>query len=602
MTTLVTGADGLLGSHLVRELIKRGEKVRALVQPGSQSPTLTGLDLETVGGDLADVASLRLALTDVDRVIHAAALTNQFAPDQLHWAVNFEGTRALTDAVRDTTPGCRFVLVGSASTVAFGTKEMPGDESGGFPAEYSGIAYMESKHAAMEHVRGLVADGALDATIVAPTFLLGDHDWRPSSGELLLEYLRRGVPVAPPGGRNFVGAADAAVGIANALDRGAAGETTLLAGHNLSYEEFFTLVSRSAGVSPPRGVLPVGAVLAAGSAADRYAAISKRLGRQPPRFSRTFARLSVLDCYYDNAKAVRELDLPVTPIESSILASFRSLRAFGHLPPDPLDGAVAIVSGASRGVGFATARALAARGVRVVLTARGEARLTRSVEELRSSGAEVMGVSGDVGKWEDAQAMVTAAVDTWGRLDIVVNNAGVSMRGRFDELSPEVCAETIQTNLMGSVYLTRAAAPHLMERGGHVLFVSSIAGIMGLPGASTYCASKGALRGLAESLRLDLGPSGVHIGVAHIGYTEHDPEKRLLGAGGELLLPDRPAHQTQAEVATQLVSMIDRRRRQIVLTPVGKLGAAAYRISPRLVERAVGAAQASDHRLFRSFA
>ena len=602
MTTLVTGADGLLGSHVVRELLAGGERVRALVQPSSSSPTLDGLDLERVTGDLLDPASLHPALDGVERVVHAAALTDQFAPAERHWAVNFDGTRSLTEAVRDVAPASRFLLVGSASTLAFGPKDAPGDETGGFPAEYQGVAYMASKHAAMEHVRALVADGELEAVLVAPTFLLGGHDWRPSSGQLLLEYLRRGLPVAPPGGRNFVGAADAAVGVVRALERGMAGDTTLLGGHNLTYEELFTELARASGARPPRAVVPEGAIRAAGVAAEAVGGLARGAGRSPGRFNRELAALSTLGCYYDNAKAVRELDLPVSPIGTSLLASLRSLRAYGHLPPDRLDGAVALVSGASRGVGLATARALAGRGARVVLTARGAERLERSLAELAAEGADVVGVSGDVGRWDDAQRMVATAVERWGRLDVVINNAGVSMRGRFEDLSAAVCAETIQTNLLGSVYLTRAAVPHLIEAEGHVLFVSSIAGIMGLPGASTYCASKAALRGLAESLRLELGPRGVHVGVAYIGYTEHDPEKRLLGANGELLAPDRPAHQTQAEVAAELVAMLDHRRRQVVLTPVGKLGAAAYRLSPRLVERAVAYAESSDAKAFRAFA
>jgi dihydroflavonol-4-reductase len=602
VTTLVTGADGLLGSHLVRELLARGHRVRAFLQPASGSPTLDGLDIERVTGDLLDSTSLRQALDGVDRVVHAAALTDQHAPAERHWAVNFDGTRSLTDAVRAVAPACRVLLVGSASTIQFGTRDAPGDEAGGYPTAYEGVAYVASKHAAMEHVRALVADGALDAVLVAPTFLLGAHDWRPSSGQLLLEYLRRSLPVAPPGGRNFVGAADVAVGAVRALELGVAGDTTLLGGHNLTYEEFFTHLALATGARAPRAVVPVGAVRAAGTVGGAYSLLARRAGRPPGRFNRELAELSTLGCYYDNAKAVRQLDLPVSPIGTSLSASLRSLRTYGHLPTDPLDGSVALVSGASRGVGLATARALAARGARVVLTARGTGRLDRSVEELRAGGADVVGVSGDVGVWDDAQRMVAAAIDTWGRLDIVVNNAGVSMRGRFEDLSEAVCTETIQTNLLGSVYVTRAAVRHLVDAGGHVLFVSSIAGIMGLPGASNYCASKAALRGLAESLRLELGPRGVHVGVAYIGYTEHDPEKRLLGANGELLAPDRPAHQTQDAVAAELVAMLDRRRRQVVLTPVGKLGAAAHRLSPLLVERVVAHAEASDARAFRSFA
>ena len=93
--------------------------------------------------------------------------------------------------------------MGSASTIEFGPIEHPGDERAGSRLRTAGAAYMESKHAAMELVRDSVANGGLDASIVAPTFLLGEHDWRPSSGELLLGYLRNGLRLVPPGGRNF---------------------------------------------------------------------------------------------------------------------------------------------------------------------------------------------------------------------------------------------------------------------------------------------------------------------------------------------------------------------------------------------------------------
>jgi len=109
---------------------------------------------------------------------------------------------------------------------------------------------------------------------------------------------------------------------------------------------------------------------------------------------------------------------------------------------------VALVTGASRGVGFATARRLAESGAKVVITARGEERLNDSKQKLVDIGAQVVAVAGDVGNWEDAQKMVGTAIDNFGRLDILVNNAGVSMRGKFTELSPEVCARVTMTNMM----------------------------------------------------------------------------------------------------------------------------------------------------------
>ncbi len=261
---------------------------------------------------------------------------------------------------------------------------------------------------------------------------------------------------------------------------------------------------------------------------------------------------------------------------------------------------VALVTGASRGVGLAIARSLCADGAKVVITARGKERLEAERKKLAEI-AEVAAVCGDVGQWTDAQKMVDAALNNFGRLDILVNNAGVSMRGSFCDLSPEVCKQVIDTNLMGCVYMTRAAVDHIVKAKGHVVFISSIAGIFGVPGASLYCASKGALTQFSESLRLELKPRGVHLGVVYLGFTEHDPEKRILSADGTPILPDRPAHHTQAQAAGLIVKMIEKRKKRLVMTPVGKFSQLAHRLSPDLVEQAILWAQSHRIGAFKEF-
>lgn len=262
---------------------------------------------------------------------------------------------------------------------------------------------------------------------------------------------------------------------------------------------------------------------------------------------------------------------------------------------------VALVTGASRGVGFATARELVERGAKVVITARGEARLLDSEKKLRDMGGEVKAVVGDVGEWKDAERMVAAAFDGFGRLDVLVNNAGVSMRGRFSELAPEVCDRVVRTNLMGCITLTRLAMDQLIRNRGHVVFISSIAGLFGLPGASIYCAAKKALTGLAESMRIELAGQGVHVGVVYLGFTEHDPEKRILAEDGSPAPPDRPAHHTQAHAAELIVNMMRKRKRQIIMTPAGELGWIVYRLSPTIIEKAIIRAQSSRLGVFRRF-
>lgn len=262
---------------------------------------------------------------------------------------------------------------------------------------------------------------------------------------------------------------------------------------------------------------------------------------------------------------------------------------------------VALISGGSRGVGFATARELVRRGAKVVISARGKERLEDSKAKLIELGGSVVSVVGDVGKWDDAEGMVQSAIENFGRLDIMINNAGISMRGKFAELSPGVCTEVAQTNLMGSIYLSRAGIPFLRKSKGNLVFISSIAGLFGLPNASIYCASKAGLKGLCESLRLELSPEGVHIGIVYLGFTEHDPEKRILYGDGSLVPPNRPAYHSQDYAARLIIRLIEKRKRQLVMTPIGVVGWWIHRLFPGLVERAILFAQSRNLSIYQRF-
>jgi dihydroflavonol-4-reductase len=601
MKALITGGDGLLGSHLVRRLLAQDIAVRVMIQPGSTAPTLDALDIELVAGDLTDDGvSVAAAIRGCDYVFHCAAITAPWADPELTWTVNLEGTRHLLEAcVREKIR--RLVFVGSASSFQFGSLEAPGDERSTFPAKYRGVDYMESKHQAMKLVQEYVAHRGLDAVIVAPTFMLGAFDWRPSSGELIRQFVKRGFALVPPGGRSFAYAPDVAGAMVSALTKGRTGEAYILGGANLTYRDFFGRVARMTGGKPPWSqVLPRAAIQGAGAVGSAYA----RVSGQRKGFNRTLARLAMCGAYYSSAKAIAELDMEQTPVEVGIRETLRSLMEYGHLPSDSGSAyfdKVALITGASRGVGYAAAKDLVQRGARVVITARGERRLIESQAKLEALGGEVAAVTGDVGSWEDAQRMVDTAIERFGGLDILVCNAGVSMRGKFAELSPDVCSQTISTNLMGSVFPALAAMEHLIAAKGHLILVSSIAGLMGLPGASPYCASKGALTGLCESLRLELIPQGVHCGIIYLGFTENDPEKRILAADGALVLPDRPAHHTQAHAAGLILKMIKERKRQLIMTPIGGLGWLAHRLSPSFVEWAILRAQSSQWKIFKQF-
>ncbi len=600
MKIFLTGPDGLLGSNVARELISAGHSVKAFLLPGISAPTLEGLDLEKAEGDLLDENfNLARAMAGCDAVIHCAAITDLWADPKLTWKVNLEGTRRILDGSLAAKIK-RLIFVGSASSYQPGTLEKPGNETGGFPAVYHGEAYMESKYQASELARKYVRERGLDAVIVTPTFMIGPYDSRPSGGEMVRQFLEKGMRVSTRGGRNFAYVRDVAGAMVNALDRGKTGESYILGGENLSYLEFFGRIAKIAGRKAPNILLPDPLVLLAGSASS----LVQRITGKKMVFNRRIARYSLLSTFYSSAKAEKELGLKHSPIDLALEESIGALRKYGHLNLDQTgffkDKAV-LITGGSRGVGFATARELSLRGAKVVISARGAKRLLDSRDRLERMGAEVAAVAGDVGKWEDAEKMVNAALEKFGRLDILINNAGVSMRGNFSELAPEVIEQVSRTNLIGCLYPTRAAINHIIKNQGHIVFISSIAGLFGLPGASVYCATKKALTGLAESMRLELIPKGVHIGVVYLGFTEHDPEKRIIAADNQLVPPDRPAHHTQAFAADLIVGMLQKRTRQLIMTPIGTLGWLIYRLSPAMVEKAILWAQSSQWAVFKRF-
>ena len=324
---LVTGADGLLGSNLTRELIELGFSVRVLLQPQSKSRTLNGLPVEKIIGDLiTEDDVLKQAVNGMEAVFHCAAITNMWANRELVFKVNLEGTRRILELCT-TNKVRRLVFVGSASSFQFGSMENPGTEQGAFPIEYKGIAYMESKHQALNLVRQYVLEKGLDAVMVMPTFMLGAYDSGPSSGELIRQFIIRKMRFVSPGGRNFVYVKDVARAMISALERGKKGEAYILGGKNLTYLDFFQKVARLTGVNPPKLKLPGFLVVLAGLSGSAY----ERIFKKPIGLNLQMARLACLGTYYNPAKAVQELGMAQTPIEIAIAESLQSLKEYGYL-------------------------------------------------------------------------------------------------------------------------------------------------------------------------------------------------------------------------------------------------------------------------------
>lgn len=255
------------------------------------------------------------------------------------------------------------------------------------------------------------------------------------------------------------------------------------------------------------------------------------------------------------------------------------------------------------GIGKTIALELCKQGANVVLNGRNGERLESTRQEFLQKGYSVIAVRADVTEPTDCEVLINKAIEAFGKIDILINNAGLSMSERFENLHPEVFDAVIKSNIQGSAYPTLKALPSLKQTKGSVIFISSAAGMIGLPTASAYSAGKMALTAIAQSLKVELAETGVHIGIVHVGFTQNDANKRVLNATGELIpVADRPAYlqQTQEEVAKSVLRTIEKRKFKVVLSVVGKLNSFMARFFPNLVMIILKASQKRMKKMYKS--
>jgi NAD(P)-dependent dehydrogenase (short-subunit alcohol dehydrogenase family) len=235
---------------------------------------------------------------------------------------------------------------------------------------------------------------------------------------------------------------------------------------------------------------------------------------------------------------------------------------------------VVIVTGATSGIGEACALVFGKAGSKVVITGRSQVKLDNTLNRLKIGGIDALGIMADASSESDNKKMAENTIKHFGRIDILINNAGISMRALFEDLDLEVFKKVMDTNFWSTVYATKYCLPEILKNKGSIVGVSSINGYRGTPARTAYTASKFAMNGFFESLRTEVMKKGVHVLVACPGFTASNIRNNALTADGTSQ-GESPREEgkmmTSEEVAEKIFHATMKRRRDIVLTKQGKL-------------------------------
>ncbi|PLX16789.1 MAG: short chain dehydrogenase [Marinilabiliales bacterium] len=249
---------------------------------------------------------------------------------------------------------------------------------------------------------------------------------------------------------------------------------------------------------------------------------------------------------------------------------------------------VVIITGASSGIGKACAIAFAESGAKVVLTARKIDRLKVVEANLKNKGLDVVAIKTDVTQEVQCTQLIDFTIKKFNKIDILINNAGISMRALFKDVQLSVLKQLMDVNYWGTVYCTKYALPHLLISKGSIVGITSIAGFHGLPGRSGYSASKFAMHGFLETLRIEHLKSGLHVLIVAPGFTQSNIRKAALMANGKPQgnTPLNESKLMSAEaVANSIVKGVLRRKRNIILSFEGKFSVLLQRVIPKSLDR-----------------
>ena len=321
--SFVTGANGFLGSHVVRALLTRGDHVRALTRENADISALREVDCEIVRGDVRDVASLRKAISGCDEVYHVAADYRLWVLDHAPmYAINVEGTRNVIDVAREL--GVARIV--HTSTV--GALGIPHGASGreDTPVTVDAMVgpYKRSKFLA-ERVAEDAARAGAPVVIVNPSTPIGPLDFKPTpTGRMIVDFLNRRMPAYLDTGLNLVGVEDCARGHLLAAERGRVGEKYILGGENLSLAELFGRLAKLSGMPAPKVRIPYAVAYGFALGAEAFA---RTVSGKPPRASLTEVKMARKKMFFDSSKARAELGFAPAPIDPALQRAIEFFRA-----------------------------------------------------------------------------------------------------------------------------------------------------------------------------------------------------------------------------------------------------------------------------------
>ena len=310
---LITGAAGHLGNVLVRELLTRGEKVRALILPGEDTRSLQGLDIEKVSGDILDLPSLEKAFQGIETVYHLAAVVS-ISPgnEEILWKVNVQGTKNVLEAIRRSGVK-QLVYTSSIHAISRPPHGVEIDESLPFDTQNPAGEYDSTKAAASLEVIKAAQEG-LNAVIVCPTGVIGPHDYRRSEmGEMILSWMSSRVSFLIEGFFDFVDVRDVAIGHILAARHGRPGHVYILSGERIALDTMWRTVKDLVGVYATMIKIPFSLAMIAARISEVY----YRLTNSRPRFTRYALETVTSNCCISYQKANLELGVPASFIEAN---------------------------------------------------------------------------------------------------------------------------------------------------------------------------------------------------------------------------------------------------------------------------------------------